>query len=360
MNSAESLPLGEKALAEAHAELHAWYQRHGRHHLPWRTANDPYAIYISEVMLQQTQVKTVLERYYFPFLERFPTLSALAEAEEKELLKLWQGLGYYRRAANLHKAAKQAAPTLPDTVEGLMALPGIGRNTAHAVAAFGFRQPVPVMEANVKRILCRVFAMESPTDSELWEKAWALLDRQNSFDYNQAMMDIGSGICTPLRPACSLCPLNRICAGKETPERYPAPKAEKTIPTRRQFILVCRDERGSYYYPARTGAFLSGMHQFLEREGEFSASTPSAVEIDGRSFPLLALKKLGSIDHAYSHFRLEAEVALAQLQGNGGNSTDWVNAEALNALPHSRTEAKIIKLLYSSGSLTSLYHPQPE
>src|SRR5688572_23757939 len=118
-----------------HRELLKWYAAHGRHSLPWRNTSNPYAIWISEVMLQQTQVKTVLERYYFPFLERFPTLQALADAPLDSVLKAWEGLGYYTRAANLHKAAKMAAPRLPATVEELEALPGIGRNTAHAVAA---------------------------------------------------------------------------------------------------------------------------------------------------------------------------------------------------------------------------------
>lgn len=187
-------------LDKFHARLHTWYRQHGRHHLPWRNTDDPYPIWLSEVMLQQTQVQTVLERFYFPFLERFPNIAALAAAEEQEVLKCWQGLGYYTRARNLHKAARIVQSTLPETVEALHQLPGIGRNTAHAIAAFAFRQPVAIMEANVKRILCRIFALEKPSEAELWQRATELLDTHNPFDYNQAMMDIGAGVCTPDAP----------------------------------------------------------------------------------------------------------------------------------------------------------------
>src|SRR5262249_10913239 len=153
----------------------------------------------------------VLERYYFPFLERFPTLAHLAKAERDNVLRAWQGLGYYNRAANLHEAAKKCAPALPKDVASLMELPGIGRNTAHAIAAFAYRQPVAVMEANVRRVLARIFAMEQLVENDLWEKAHALLDSAASFDYNQAMMDIGAMICTKRAPHCTECPAQVIC-----------------------------------------------------------------------------------------------------------------------------------------------------
>ena len=177
-----------------HQKIRDWYQKHGRHDLPWGMTDDPYAIWLSEVMLQQTQVGTVLERFYSPFLRRFPTLESLAEAPLDDVLKMWEGLGYYNRAKNLHKAAQivvdmhqkeqqngqthRSAPTLPSDIDILIKLPGIGKNTAHAVAAFAFREPVPVMEANVKRILCRLHKLESPTDKILWERAYELVDKK--------------------------------------------------------------------------------------------------------------------------------------------------------------------------------------
>lgn len=199
-----------------HHDIRTWYRDNGRHTLPWRNTDEPYYIYLSEVMLQQTQVKTVLERYYFPFIERFPTLKSLGEAELDEVLKLWEGLGYYTRARNLHKTA-MLLNELPSDITELIQLPGIGKNTAHAIAAFAFQQPVPIMEANVKRILCRLYRLENPTEKALWEYAYALVDRENPFDYNQAMMDIGATVCLPKNAECDQCPLESICQGKEDP-----------------------------------------------------------------------------------------------------------------------------------------------
>jgi len=208
-------------MKKTHQKIQQWYRSNGRLDLPWRTTEDPYHIYLSEVMLQQTQVSTVLERFYFPFLKRFPNLETLAAAPLDDVLKLWEGLGYYNRAKNLHKSAgllskgqaQGIAPTLPESIEKLLTLPGIGKNTAHAIAAFAFRQPVPIMEANVKRILCRLHKLESPTDKTLWEIAYQMVDRENPFDYNQAMMDIGATLCTVKAPECERCPLSDICQG---------------------------------------------------------------------------------------------------------------------------------------------------
>ena len=205
-----------------HQTIQTWYGPHGRKELPWRQTDDPYLVYISEVMLQQTQVKTVLERYYFPFLEQFPTLTHLAEAQEQAVLKAWEGLGYYSRARNLHKAARQSAPALPAHYEGLLALPGIGQNTAHAILAFAFRKPVPVMEANVRRILYRFFAQKQATPQQLWELAFTLLDTAHPFEYNQAMMDIGAMVCTARSPPAMCVHWHR--AVKEKTIRYPIPK----------------------------------------------------------------------------------------------------------------------------------------
>ena len=180
-----------------HETLLKWYENHGRHALPWRRTRDPYRIWISEIMLQQTQVRTVLERFYFPFLERFPTLQSLAAAPLDDVLKQWEGLGYYTRAKNLHKAAQMCAPFLPETAEGLQSLPGVGKSTAHAVAAFAYGIPVPILDANVKRILFRYHARRSAGEKELWELAEKLFDPHHPFEFNQAMMDIGATLCLP-------------------------------------------------------------------------------------------------------------------------------------------------------------------
>ena len=282
-----------------HRKIRHWYTQHGRTDLPWRNTTDPYPIWLSEVMLQQTQVKTVLERYYFPFLEKFPTIEALGNAPLDAVLKQWEGLGYYTRAKNLHKTAQlltqekaaDTAPVLPSAIDELIQLPGIGKNTAHAVAAFAFKQPVPVMEANVRRILCRIHAMEQANEKSLWEIAYSMVDRQNPFEYNQAMMDIGATRCTPKAPQCAACPFESICQGKSDPERYPQ-KKRRTVPTREQHIMI-NLYNNKLALSQRQGRFLHGLWGF------------DAVEV-----PLCAAEEIGEVTHAYTHFKLRCKVYL--------------------------------------------------
>lgn len=321
---------------DVHIAVNRWYRQYGRLDLPWRVTTDAYAIYVSEVMLQQTQVKTVLERYYFPFLEAFPTLQALADAPLEAVLKQWEGLGYYSRARNLHRAAQLAAPTLPDTVEGLMALPGIGRNTAHAIAAFAHHQPVPVLEANVKRVLCRFFAEKDKESLHLWESAACLVDPENPFDYNQAMMDIGALICTPKAPKCDQCPLALHCQGREAPEAYPEKKRKKPVPVRIIQIWLLQNAAGQYWMTKRDGAFLHGLYRFWEEGAELP--------------PPAYTKKIGSIIHTYSHFRLEAAVYLmlveqADIPSDALAEGGWYSLDKIRTLPLSRAEHKALALL---------------
>jgi A/G-specific adenine glycosylase len=334
-------------LPSFHRALYRWYKAEGRRDLPWRNTRDPYAIYVSEIMLQQTQVKTVLERHYAPFLKRFPTLKALARAPREEVVKQWEGLGYYTRAANLHAAAQQSGGVLPQTVEALMALPGIGRNTASAVAAFAFNVSVPVMEANVKRVLCRVFALPAPDDKELWDKATLLLDAAHPFDYNQAMMDVGALLCTKRNPLCGECPLNAMCKGKAAPQSYPAPRAAKQVPVRKRVIVAFHDADGLYYLMRREGRFLTGMYGFME----YDEGTQHAYFL-GQNYPLRARQRIGHIMQTYSHFTLDAEVYACPV--DAGPQTDSNAAVCMAALadieryPLSRADQKIVALLILS------------
>lgn len=321
-----------------HNKLHDWYKEHGRKALPWRNSSDPYAIYISEVMLQQTQVQTVLERYYFPFLARFPSLAALAAAEQEEVLKAWQGLGYYSRAVNLHKAAKLASPTLPADIPGLLALPGIGQNTAHAVAAFGYHLPVPVMEANVKRLLYRIFALTEASEALLWEKAYTLLDKANPFDYNQAVMDIGSLICTRTRPNCTPCPFNAICQGKDAPELYPTKKAKKQVPVIRKNIIAFRDMNNRYHVTARTTRFLHGLYGFSEYD------KADEIVFQESAYTLGAMEYIGTLTQSYSHFTLESDI-YRQVLPVKANGPAWQTLEEIAELPLSRADSKVLRLL---------------
>lgn len=322
-----------------HDSLHRWYGQCGRKDLPWRTTDDPYAIYISEVMLQQTQVKTVLERYYWPFLERFPTLKTLADAPQDEVLRYWQGLGYYNRAINLHKAAKASGGELPDSYDELIALPGIGQNTAHAILAFAFHQPVVVLEANVKRIVHRIFSLEKASPASLWEHATQLVDRTSPFDYNQAMMDLGAIICTPKHPACESCPAFYICKGKHTPERYPAPKQRRTPPTRKKNILVFRDANYRYHLRPRKTKFLNGLYGFIETDSHIKH-----YEAFGLHFELKESQQIGKISQTYSHFRLQATAYLITLDKKI-NDHDWHHQKELTKLPMSRADEKVVTLL---------------
>lgn len=224
----------------AHDKLNQWYQQHGRHDLPWRNIDDAYKIWVSEIMLQQTQVKTVLERFYFPFLKSFPTLEDLANADLDAVLKKWEGLGYYTRARNLHKTAQIVKDTLPQSVHELIQLPGIGQSTAHAIASFAYKTPVPIMDANVKRILYRLFAISACSDKVLWQKAYEFFDPQRPYDFNQAMMDLGAMVCTAKNPSCNSCPYEAICQGKADPLSFPKKKAKKSTPQRHKTIVVHR------------------------------------------------------------------------------------------------------------------------
>lgn len=312
---------------EVHKSLLDWYDKNGRHALPWRQTSDPYAIWISEIMLQQTQVKTVLDRFYFLFLEAFPTLEDLARASLDDVLKKWEGLGYYTRARNLHNAARQCNGKLPENAHELQKLPGIGRSTAHAIAAFAYREPLPILDANVKRILHRFFALEERNEKKLWEYAYTLFDPRHPFEYNQAMMDLGAMVCLVKKPLCDQCPFKTACQGKISPLSYPQPKAKKIQPIRRRIIMVyTRAEK--YALSQRQERFLSGLWGFIQYEEK---------EINEGRF-------LGHITQIYSHFTLEGDVYLSEAEPDEEN-VEWFSKEEFDQLSLSRADYKVISLL---------------
>jgi len=314
--------LSENPYIPIHKNIQTWYKQQGRLDLPWRHTQDPYHIYLSEVMLQQTQVKTVLERYYFPFLKRFPTLKALGEAPLDDVLKLWEGLGYYNRAKNLHKTARLIS-VLPSDIEALIKLPGIGKNTAHALATFAYKQAVPIMEANVKRILCRLHKLQNPKDKELWDIAYALVDKTNPFDYNQAMMDIGATLCTVKNPQCTTCPLFDICKGKDQPTLYPQKK--KRVVARREQNVMLHIYNDKLALKQRKGKFLHGLWGFETRES-----------------PLCASEYLGEVTHSYTHFKLSCKVsAYHEVEKT---QTHYFTLEEIRKLAISKVDEKILNL----------------
>ncbi|MCX7718087.1 MAG: A/G-specific adenine glycosylase [Candidatus Sumerlaeaceae bacterium] len=242
-----------------------WYRRQKRA-LPWRETSDPYAILVSEVMLQQTTVATVLG-YYARFLSRFPTVRDLAEAPEDELLAVWSGLGYYRRARNLQAAARvimaQHAGRVPQTLEALMALPGIGRYTAGAIMSFAFNKPSPIVETNSARVLARLFCVRAPVKSpatvrQLWHIAEQILPPNNPREHNYALMELGSLACRPSQPDCVLCPVSEFCAAFKAGEQRLIPPADApaartrlrfvgVVPLNDGHVLVARIPQGEWH-----------------------------------------------------------------------------------------------------------------
>ena len=256
-------------------KLLRWFQREKRD-LPWReeppsassscglrhashVARVPYRVWISEVMLQQTRVEVVVP-YYLRFMKRFPTLRALADAPLDEVLAHWSGLGYYARARNLHRAARLAGDALPRTEAELRELPGFGPYTAAAVASLAFGEDVPLVDGNVARVLARVFRLRSGAREKSWALAGSLLPRGRAGAFNEALMELGATVCTPKSPRCAECPVAEECAGKNSPEKYPAPKKRAARPLLQWSALALRRRDGAVLLARRPeGALFAGM-----------------------------------------------------------------------------------------------------
>ena len=257
--------------------LFAWYRDHARD-LPWRTNRDPYRVWLSEIMLQQTRVTAVIEHYQ-EFLRRFPSVEKLAAARQASVLAAWSGLGYYRRARMLHAAAKvivrEHGGKFPNTMEGLRTLPGIGRYTAAAIASIAFEEPVAVVDGNVERVLQRVSGKPLKVE-ELWKGANDMLDAKRPGDFNQAMMELGATVCTPRAPACLTCPVTELCA--ERGELQGATKAARQRKREMHYALDCRNggSRREVFLVrrARDASLMPGMWQLPETAGTNGAEAP--------------------------------------------------------------------------------------
>ena len=288
--------------------LLAWYKVN-RRDLPWRRTRDPYAILVSEVLLQQTRVNQALT-YYERFLQVFPDFAALAEASEEEVLRIWAGAGYYRRARNLHRLAKEVAEKgLPKTYAELLGLPGIGPYTAAAVASIAFGEPVAVVDGNVRRVLARLFGVEDPKTRWLRETAQALLEPADPGTWNQALMELGSLLCTPKDPNCGQCPVASFCAGKTDPERYPAPK-KRTQRAVEAVALVLWNKNG-VFLERRDGGLLGGLWGVPLGEG------PKALQKLLSRLGLDRAEYVGQVRHTFTHKRLFVQVYAAFWEGNG-------------------------------------------
>ena len=297
------------------ARLLRWFDTDGRHDLPWQHPRTPYRVWLSEIMLQQTQVQTVIP-YYARFLEALPTLPDLAAAEPDRVLALWAGLGYYARARNLHKAAQvcvaQHGGDLPRDFEQLAALPGIGRSTAGAILAQAHGDRYAILDGNVKRTLARFHGIEGypgsgPVEKKMWQVAEDHLPEERLADYTQAIMDFGATLCTRHDPACMLCPLQDDCVARREGrvEQLPEAKPGKPLPERRTLMLLVRDAEGRVLLARRppTGVW-SGLWSLPEAEDHDGAraflSRHTRADFD-------AALALPLIEHTFSHYRLHIE-----------------------------------------------------
>jgi A/G-specific adenine glycosylase len=309
-----------------------WFDRHGRHDLPWQQGINPYRVWVSEIMLQQTQVSTVLN-YFDRFMEALPTVEALAAAPEDEVLHLWTGLGYYTRARNLQRTAQMVVALyggeFPRDVEQLVELPGIGLSTAGAIASISMGLRAPILDGNVKRVLARYTAQEGyPGEPKVAKALWANAERYTPHsrvnDYTQAMMDLGATLCTRSKPSCLLCPLERSCEahmlGLEI--RYPIPKPRKSIPQKRTLMpLLTRDGAILLYRRPSTGLW-GGLWSLPELD-DFADIEHLAAQ---HALQMATPKALPALTHTFSHFQLAIEPWLVEVQADAGHvaEADWL------------------------------------
>ncbi|WP_353166165.1 A/G-specific adenine glycosylase [Acinetobacter sp.] len=284
--------------------LLTWFDQHGRHDLSWQVADDPYKVWVSEIMLQQTQVKTVLQ-YFDRFIQRFPTVDDLGQASWDDVAPYWAGLGYYARARNLHKAATVVSQQgyFPSTLEQWMELSGIGRSTAGALMSLGLRQYGVIMDGNVKRVLARFFAIEDDLskpvhERAMWQLAESLCPTERNHDYTQAIMDLGATICTPKKPLCLYCPMQQHCQahqqGLETELPYKKPK--KPVPVKTGKVLLI-ESQGQWLWEQRPNSGLWGglwSLPIFETEAELQ-------QISER-LKLVSTVEPVQISHSFTHF----------------------------------------------------------
>jgi len=330
----------------------AWFDRHGRKDLPWQQDINPYRVWLSETMLQQTQVATVIP-YFQAFIARFPMLESLANAPVDEVLRLWSGLGYYARARNLHQAAQAIARLgyFPDTLDGLTALPGIGRSTAGAILSIAFNNSQPILDGNVKRVLSRYQAVHGwPGQSQVGKRLWAISEEltptERVADYTQAMMDLGATLCTRGQPDCRRCPLQDVCQARlaGTVTLLPSPKPRKILPIKRLVMLVAQSDNGEILLERRPPVGLWGGLWSLP---EFDDNSEALAWCEQR-FAVGGWRQGAERQHGFSHYRL----LYTPLWVKAENPTNfvmeagralWYNAGQVNGLGLPAPVKKLLK-----------------
>lgn len=354
-------------LPALHDALTGWFAEH-KADLPWRRTRDPYAIWLSEIMLQQTQVATVIP-YYERFLARFPTVAALAAAPLDDVLKQWEGLGYYSRARNLHRAAQEVVARFggefPPTVEALRALPGIGRYTAGAIASIGFGKDTPVVDGNVIRILARVFDIaqdvtQVATQNALWELAERILPAGRAGAWNEGLMELGRRICTPKSPDCPACPIAEFCIARQLGLQAgrPVKRARAKTPHYDVTAAVIRRADGHLLIAQRPPeGMLGGLWEFPGGKREPGESLPDCLRREIREelgMEIAVGEQIGVVRHGYTHFRITLYAfactpVSGEPQSLGCAAWAWVTLDDLDRYAFPVTDQKIIQMLRIGG-----------
>jgi A/G-specific adenine glycosylase len=333
-----------------------WYNRHARV-LPWRDNPDPYAIWVSEIMLQQTQVATVIP-FFERWMVRFPKIRDLAGTDEQGVLNLWEGLGYYSRARNLHKAARivvnELHEEIPRDPNDLRKLPGIGQYTAAAIASIAFGVDIATLDGNIKRVLSRVFDISIPVNSPKGEKIlWGLVEEHlpagRAGDYNQGLMDLGATICLPRNPICLVCPLGETCIARAAGNQNMRPvlKPKAAIPSRIKLAAVIYQDGKVLLVRRPSKGLLGGLWEFpaSQVETDLPMGLSAAIEADYhlRVFPISFLAK---ISHAYTHFRLNEFAYLCKIESEIiDNSISWIHVSELQNFPMGKVDRQIANRL---------------
>ncbi len=339
-----------------------WYRANARD-LPWRRTRDPYAVWLSEILLQQTRVDQGLP-YYERFLKRFPTVESLARADEHAVLKAWEGLGYYSRARNLHKAARilvdDWAGNFPSNAEDWQALPGIGRYTAGAIASIVYGERVPVLDGNVIRVLTRLFDIDECSDvprvrERLWDLADELVPASNPGDFNQALMELGASVCAPRNPACEVCPLAKSCEARAVGTQLDRPvrAAKKRVP-HKEMVLGAVIKNGRVLIGRRpSSGLLGGLWELPGGEVTPGESHAKALRRNLKRSVGVSVKVGGliaSVDHAYSHFRVtlnvyRCEYVSGEVAADEHEAVKWMTRARLEEFAFPKAHYKFLHLV---------------
>ena len=353
----------DAAAAPFGARIVAWQAVHGRHDLPWQNTRDAYRIWVSEIMLQQTQVAAVIP-FYLRFMERFRDVQALADATLDVVLEHWSGLGYYARGRNVHRAAQiivqQHAGRFPDTVEAVAALPGVGRSTAAAICVFAFGARAAILDGNVKRVLARHQGIEGypghkPVQDRLWQCAETLLPDADPERYTQGMMDLGSQLCLRTKPACALCPVAQDCHARVTGAiaRFPAPRPAKVLPQRETTMLILQHAREVLLQKRPASGIWGGLWSFPEVERAICEQAAAQFGVEVRS-----VTALQPLEHGFTHYKLRIHPMLIEVGRPGVYAGEascvWLPVEEALGSAIPTPVRRILRALASSRSETQL------